>query len=94
MGSAVKGVGRARKEAGDVERAKEELAAVQADLDALNAQLEQEIEELDSAYDAQSEALDEITIKARSTETTVHFVGLLWAPYYRDSDGRLSSARD
>ncbi|MDX1341607.1 MAG: hypothetical protein R3227_04610, partial [Reinekea sp.] len=62
MGSAIKTAGSARKEAADVERAKQTAEKVKGDIAALNAELEAEIAKLDTAFDAQAEELDEIVV--------------------------------
>ncbi len=92
VGTAIKTAGGARKEAADVARAKETAKKVQADLQALNEQLEQEIQELDTAFDAQAEELDEILIRAKSTDIHVPIVALAWMPYEADDKGRMRPA--
>ena len=92
FGTAVRSAGRARKEAADVKRAKETERKVQADMQALSKALESEIAELDTAYNAQDEALDEIVVRAKSTDVHVSLIGLLWLPYEKNSDGRLTPA--
>ncbi|MEM8546962.1 MAG: ATP-binding protein, partial [Pseudomonadota bacterium] len=89
IGSAVKKMGSVSKEAGDIERAKEQAERVREELAALNAAFEQEVAELEDAYDAQEEELREIDIKPKSTDIEVHFVGLAWLPYTYDAKGRL-----
>ena len=92
VGTAIKTAGGARKEAADVARAKETAAKVRADLEALNRQLEQEIAELDTALDAQDEALEEIVVRARTTDIHVPVLGLAWMPYAPDPKGRMRPA--
>ncbi|MBT8104114.1 MAG: ATP-binding protein [Woeseiaceae bacterium] len=92
MGTAIKSAGGARKEAADVERAKQTVTKVKADLEALNAELEEEIEELDTAFDAQAEPLDEIVVRAKSTDINVALTGLVWLPYTTGEKGRLRPA--
>ncbi|MEM9172502.1 MAG: DUF87 domain-containing protein [Pseudomonadota bacterium] len=91
IGTAVKTMGSARKEAGDVERAKQTAAKVREQLEALNVEFEDDVAQLDDAYDAQTETLKHIDIKPKSTDIQIHFVGLVWLPYVRDSRGRLVS---
>ena len=45
------------------ERAQQTVEKVKADLEALNAELEKEIEQLDTGFDAQAEPLDEIVVR-------------------------------
>jgi hypothetical protein len=92
MGTAIRTAGGARKEAQDVERAKQTVEKVKADLEALNAELEQEVAKLDTAFDAQAEELDEIVVRAKSTDINVAITGLVWLPYARGEKGRLQPA--
>ena len=94
IGTAIKSAGGARKEAADVKRARQTVAKVQADLAALSKALEQEIADLDSAFDAQAEELDELVIRAKSTDIRVPLLGLAWLPYTETADGRLKPAWD
>ena len=92
VGSAMKTAGSARKEAADVERAKQTAAKVQADLAALNKELEEEVAALDTAFDAQAEELSEIVVRAKSTDINVAITGLVWLPYTKGEKGRLRPA--
>ncbi|MBT8066761.1 MAG: ATP-binding protein, partial [Gammaproteobacteria bacterium] len=92
MGSAIKTAGSARKEAADVERAKQTAAKVKADMAALNKELEKEVAALDTSFDAQAEELDEIVVRAKSTDINVAITGLVWLPYTRGEKGRLRPA--
>jgi hypothetical protein len=92
MGTAVRTAGGARKEAADVARAEQTAEKVRADIAALNQQLEKEIAALDTAFDAQAEALDEIVVRARSTDINVALTGLVWLPYTKGEKGRLRPA--
>ena len=92
IGTAIKTAGGARKEAMDVARAEEIAKKTQADIDALNAELEQEVEKLDTAYNAQDEKLDEVVVRAKSTDIHVPVSGLVWMPYAADDKGRLKPA--
>jgi phage host-nuclease inhibitor protein Gam len=89
IGSAIKTAGGASKEAADVERAAQTVAKVKEEMTALNASLEKEIADLDTAFDAQAEALDEIVVRAKSTDIHVALTGLVWLPYTADEKGRL-----
>ena len=92
IGTAIKTASGARKETMDIKRAEEIAAKVSADLDALNAALEEEIAALDTAFDAQAEELDEIVIRAKSTDIHIALIGLAWMPYVGDEGGRLRPA--
>jgi hypothetical protein len=92
VGTAIRTAGGARKEAQDVERAKQTVDKVKTDLAALNAELEKEVAKLDTAFDAQAEELDEIVVRAKSTDIHVAITGLVWLPYARGEKGRLHPA--
>ncbi len=94
VGTAIKTAGGARKEAADVARAKQTAEKVRADLEALNQQLEEELDALDTAFDAQAEELQEITVRAKATDVHVPVLALAWMPYAPDSKGRLRPAWD
>ncbi len=92
VGTTIRSAGDAQKEASDVARAKQTAQKVRADLEALNAELENEINALATAFDAQTEALEEVLIKPKTTDIHISFVGLAWLPYRRDKAGRLTPA--
>jgi hypothetical protein len=92
MGTAIRSATGARKEAADVARAKQTAASVQAELEALNAELEREVDMLEGAYDAQAEELNEIEVRAKSTDINVPVIGLVWMPYRQSGKGRLEPA--
>ena len=79
--SAARGVGRIAKEKQDVERAEEQLRALQQQLEDLNAELEVEIEELAASAEDKMEELDTLRLKPRKTDVDVRVVALAWAPY-------------
>ncbi len=80
VGTAVRKAGSAQKQAGDVRRAQQTVASVQAKLEELQLAFEEEVDQLDSAFDAQSEELDEKLVKPKSTEIDVTLVSLGWDP--------------
>ncbi len=92
MGTAIRSASGASKEAADVERAKQTAEKVRKDLEALNLELEREVDALEDAYDAQDESLDEIEVKAKVSDIHVPLVGLIWMPYRDSGDGRFEAA--
>ncbi|MGI9235437.1 MAG: ATP-binding protein, partial [Woeseiaceae bacterium] len=92
IGSAIKTAGGASKEAGDVKRAMQTAEKVKAEIAALNAALEKEVADLDTSFDAQSEELAEVVVRAKSTDIHVALTGLVWLPYTADEKGRLRPA--
>jgi len=92
IGTAIKTAGGASKEAQDVERATQTLEKVRADLEALKAEAEAEVKALDTGFDAQSEPLDEVVVRAKTTDIHVPLVALVWLPYAASDDGQLAPA--
>jgi arsenate reductase-like glutaredoxin family protein len=92
IGTAIKTASGARKESADIKRAEQTARKVQADIETLSRELEKEIAALDTAFDAQAEALDEIVVRAKSTDIHVPLIGLAWMPYQADDKGRLRPA--
>ncbi len=92
MGTAIKTASSARKEAADVTRATQTAEKVKKDILALSKELEKEVKALDTSFDAQSEDLDEIIVRAKSTDIHVAVTGLVWLPYAPDEGGRLRPA--
>ena len=92
MGTAIRSASGARKEAADVARAKQTAAKVLKDLEALNADLEREVDALEDSYDASVEELNEIEVRAKVSDIHVPLVGLVWMPYRDAGDGRLEPA--
>ena len=80
VGTAIRSASGARKQASDVERAKQTEARVMADIEQLNAELDEEIAGLDTSYDSQSEELSEILLRPKAADIHVSLFGLLWTP--------------
>ncbi len=92
IGSAIKTAGGARKEAQDVARAEATAARVREQLVALEQELADEVAALDTAYDAQTEELKEIVVRAKTTDIHLAVTALVWMPYAADAKGRLRPA--
>lgn len=86
IGTAAKGYGGVRKEAGDVVRANERVQALQGDLEELSREFDAQVDALDAAYDAQTDELKEQTVRAKSTDIDIRFIGVGFVPYWRDTD--------
>ncbi|HUS06355.1 MAG TPA: DUF87 domain-containing protein [Bryobacteraceae bacterium] len=79
--TAMRSVGRARKESQDVGRAAETVAAVQQQINELEAQVQGELTGLQARTDPMSEALERVCIKPKKTNISVRLFTLAWAPY-------------
>jgi hypothetical protein len=74
--TAARGVGRSIEQQQDVARAREDVAAAQTELDALNRELEQRLSGLDSA-----------AVRPTKSNIDVQVLELAWVPYWRDAAG-------
>jgi hypothetical protein len=85
-----RGVGRAAKQSGDVDRARETVAALEAKLTELEADLQSELSALDGA--AESEKLEPFVLKPKKAEVKVSLCVLGWAPFWVTADGERTPA--
>ncbi len=82
VGTAVKSTSRALKSGHGINDAVETLQSIEAQIEELELELEQQLEKISDSYDMLAEKLDNIEIRVTSGNITVHFVGLAWVPYY------------
>ena len=87
LGTAARGVGRAREQAADVGRASETVEVLVQQKAALASQMEEETATLQTGFDSQADELEEIPLSPRSSDVRVQFVALIWLPVTRDSMG-------
>jgi len=78
--SAAKSMGRIGKERTDVTHAEADVAALQQQHAALEAELAEEIAALESKFDAGTIAVEQSAIKARKSDTEVTDLALVWRP--------------
>lgn len=81
--TAARGVGRSMKEATDVDRAQENVEALQEQLNALQAQVTDECDALVSTIDPQTESLMPVALKPKKTNINVSLLALVWVPSER-----------
>jgi hypothetical protein len=77
--TAARGASRSYKEAQDVQRAQETVAALQQQLADLEAQVQAEMDAA-GAIDAAAEPLETVTLRPKRTGIAVQAVGLAWVP--------------
>ena len=68
------------QESQDVSRAQENKAAVEAQLQELDTNLQAEIAGIDAAHDAKAEPLEKIALKPKRAGVQVQLVALTWVP--------------
>ena len=88
--TAMRGAGRVIKESKDVDRAEENVSALQQQLAELEAQFKRETDVLSAATDPLHETLETISLKPTKANITVKLVALAWAPHWRDEKGFLT----
>jgi hypothetical protein len=80
VGTAMKSTNRAFKSSQNIEQAKETLVSVERQLGELEIELEQQVGKITNQYNMTGEVLEPIEVSAKSTNITVHFIGLAWDP--------------
>ncbi len=90
--TALRQAGRTASQRGDIKRAEETVEAVDAQIQELEAQFQEEVARIDSALDPQSEVLETVSIRPKKTDINLQLVALAWAPYWQDSEGTLKPA--
>jgi len=90
--TAARGVSRSMKEAEDVDRAQETVAAVNQQLAELNAEFKSETDALEKSLDPQTGSLETITLKPTKANITIKLFSLAWTPYWHDAQGQANPA--
>ncbi len=75
-----------------VAQAKENVEALEQQKAELEEQFKTELESIDVKIDPLTEELDSITIKPKKTNITVRLLALVWIPYWKAKDGKVTSA--
>lgn len=76
--STLRSAGKTAKERADIGRAEENIAAIDAQMQALNEQFEAEVAKFDTSLDPSTEIFETVSIKPKKTGITVRLVGLGW----------------
>lgn len=90
--TAVRGAGRSMKEAEDVNRAEDNVMAIEQRLADLDAEFKAETATLERSFDPQTEQLETVSLKPTKANIAVKLLTLAWAPYWHDSQGKLTPA--
>ncbi|MCA9320812.1 MAG: DUF87 domain-containing protein [Planctomycetes bacterium] len=89
--TAARGLGRAAKERGDIERAEETLEALRPDLEALEREMEDEVAALQASFDPDTLDLDETRITPRKSDIAVEGPMIVWTPWSASDRGPVRS---
>jgi hypothetical protein len=79
--TAARGAGRTMKQSGDVQRARESAEAVRQQIQALEAELQEELSARSAATDPTNEKLERVSVRPKKADITVKPVRLVWRPY-------------
>jgi hypothetical protein len=90
--TAVRGAGRSMKEAQDVDRAEDNVQAVEQRIADLDAEFKDETATLERSFDPQTEQLETVSLKPTKANISVKLLTLAWAPYWHDSQGQTKPA--
>ena len=85
--SAVKGLGKATAQQGDVMRAQETYEELMAAKDEMERQCQDEIESVKSQFSVENLALDSIAIPVRKADTKTKLLALAWVPWQVNGQG-------
>lgn len=89
MGSAIKSASRIKKEQVDIERARERADSLRAQLLDMEFQLQEDISRIELSIDPETEPLEEILVKPKSSGLTLEIFGLIWLPYRKETGGKI-----
>ena len=78
--SGVRSASRVYREGQDVDRAGDSVERLDEEIAAKQAEMEDQIKQLQASPDPMTEPLEEIQIKPKKTGITVRFLGLVWKP--------------
>jgi hypothetical protein len=85
--TAARGAGRTMKQAGDIGRAKENVAAIDQQIAALEGELQAELDQRAAATDPVTEKLAALPLRPRKSDISVRIVALAWAPFREEARG-------
>ena len=75
------------KESKDVSQAEDNVAALQQQLAALEAEFKAEADALAAATDPLTEKLESLSLKPTKSNISIKLVALAWVPHWRDESG-------
>lgn len=90
--TAARGASRSMKEAEDVGRAEDNVAAITQKLEDLDAEFKAETASLERSFDPQTEQLETVSLKPTKANISVKVLTLAWAPYWHDQQGQTKPA--
>ena len=86
--TAARGMGRVGKESQDVTRATENVNALKAQLEELEASMQADVQALTADWDWSNEPFERVLVKPKRGGVSVQLVSLVWVPGVDGRDGR------
>ena len=80
------------KEGKDVDRAEENVDALQQQLAALEAELQEEIQSLTAQWDVETIPLETLNVRPKKSNISTKLVCLAWIPYWTGTNGQQTPA--
>jgi hypothetical protein len=90
--TAVRGLGRAARERGDVGAAEDSVEQIQAQKSELETELQTEIEQLGERYAPDAIQIESVAVRPRKSDVDVEKLTLAWVPWWIGADGGARSA--
>ncbi|WNM60501.1 ATP-binding protein [Candidatus Nitrospira neomarina] len=90
--SAVRGMSRTMKEGKDVDRAEENVDALQQQLVASEAELQEEIQSLTAQWDVETIPLETLNVRPKKSNISTKLMCLAWVPYWAETNGQQTPA--
>jgi hypothetical protein len=81
--TAARGASRSRKEAQDIERAKDNVKALEDRLKGLESEFREEMHELEMSWDPRTEELDSVKVRPKKSNISIEMLTLLWMPFWQ-----------
>ncbi|MBX3437081.1 MAG: ATP-binding protein [Planctomycetaceae bacterium] len=86
-GSAMRSTTRAAQQSSDITRAEADERERQAEREALERELEDQLHQIDDAYHVDSLSFEPYEVKPRKSDISIDTCGLLWLPWRMDENG-------
>ena len=83
---------RSMKEAKDVERAEDNVSAIQQRLQQLESDFKTDTAALAARLDPTTEQLEQLSVRPARTDVSIQLLNLGWLPYWQGSEGKLIEA--
>lgn len=86
-GTAIRSIGKAARERGDIGRAEDSVESLQEKLTELEDEFKAQVEKVESTLRAEAIPLEEFEVRPRKSDLAVDKVVFVWTPWHVDSNG-------